>query len=229
MLALTRFEGGERVFNVAHLRSARPDLYARLTAIAGKRSKTTVERFLHALHFEFDLPDIPVLRAIADERCRGLSLGPTACRELEDEVWNWAKHGTEITLADIKRACHWFQPRALEERFPIPPDYVPLGAAVLKELTDVIHKMSIGGLRVVVGAPGSGKSTFLEDLYNRLFQQKISCVRHHYYIPGIDRFNRLKFEDAAGALIHDLERKVPAAMPAVNPVPERLNSILVGG
>ena len=118
MLALTRFEGGERVFNVAHLRSARPDLYARLTAIAGERSKTTVERFLHALHFEFDLPDIPVLRAIADERCRGLSLGPTACRELEDEVWNWAKHGTEITLADIKRACHWFvlAQREMEKR-----------------------------------------------------------------------------------------------------------------
>jgi hypothetical protein len=226
MLALTRAEGSGRVFNVAHLKTARPDLYTRLTDLAGKRSKTTVDRFLHALRFEFDLPDIPVLRELAEERCRGLSLSPGACRDLEDEVWSWAKRGTEITLADIKRACHWFQPRALEERFPIPPDYVPLGGGVLKELTDVIDETPGGGLRVVVGAPGSGKSTLLEDLYDGLSQKKISCVRHHYYIPGIDRFNRLKFEDAAGALIHELERSVPAAMPAVNPVPERLKNIL---
>jgi hypothetical protein len=226
MLALMKAEGTGRVFNLAHLKAARADLYARLTDIAGKRSKTAVDQFLRALHFEFDLPDIPVLRDLAEERCRALSLGPTAFRDLENEVRNWAKHGTKITLADIKRACHWFQPRALDERFPIPTDYVPFGPAVLDELTDMIGKTPAGGLRLVVGAPGSGKSTFLEDLYNRLFQKKISCVRHHYFIPGMDRYNRLRFEDAAGALIHDLERKVPAAMPPFNPLPQRLTGIL---
>lgn len=228
MLALTKSGRNGRVFDVELLKLLHADLYARLSALASKSTTTELDEFLRVLQFEFGLPDIPVLREIAKEKSRALSLGPDICRTLEDEVWNWAKRGSELSLQDVKRACGWFEPRGLDQRFPIPTDYVRLGGGWIAEFSKLLTKAQsgTGGTRVIVGTPGSGKSTFLEDLYRNLVDQKVPCIRHHYYVPGMERHDRLRFDDAAAALIHELQRLAPNAVPSVNPHPQELGVII---
>lgn len=228
MLALTKSADNGRVFDVELLKSLHAERYGRLSALASKSATAELDEFLRALQFEFGLPDIPILREIAKEKCRGLSLGPDVCRNLEDEVWNWAKRGSELSLQDVKRACGWFEPRGLDQRFPIPTDYVRLGGNWIDEFSTLLTKAQsgTGGTRVIVGTPGSGKSTFLEDLYKTLVGQDVPCIRHHYYVPGIEKYDRLKFEDAASALIHELERLTENVVPPVNPRPQELGAII---
>lgn len=228
MLALTKAKGNGRVLDGELLKSKYGQLYDSLNALATQSDSADLDNFLSVLRFEFALPDIPVLRQIAQEKCRSLSLGSDVYRNLEDEVWNWAKHGIELSLQDVKRACGWFEPRGLGQRFPIPPDYVRLGGNWIDNFAEFLKKAesTTGGAHVLVGTPGSGKSTFLEDLYNTLEKQEIACIRHHYYVPELNKFDRLRFEDAASAIIHELQRLTDDVVPSINPRPEELSTIV---
>jgi len=228
LLALTKTTSEGVGIDVRLLKSMRPELYLEFTALARKSDSRSIDGFFRALKFEFGLPDIPVLREMAEKKCRELSLEPSTCSKLEDEVWNWAKRGTELTLADVKSACGWFVPRGVVQRFPMPVDYVPLGGKILDEMARFLAASSDGVVRILNGAPGSGKSTFLEDLYGKVSARRVSCIRHHYYVPGAERYDRLKFEDAAGALIHELQRKLYDKIPSINPAPHELAAILDG-
>lgn len=224
--ALTISRGNARVFDVSHLKSGGAAFYDQFAALTNDSSTVELDQFLGTLRFEFALPDIPVLRELAEERCRAMSLHSLACRNLEDEVWRWAKHGSELTLADIKRACGWFEARGREQRFPMPTDYVRLGGTLINGIVKTITALPDGGVRVLVGAPGSGKSTFLEDFYDDLSKSEVPAIRHHYFVPGADKYDRLKFRDAAEAIVHELERKLPSSLPTTNPLPDKLDEVL---
>jgi hypothetical protein len=228
MLALTKAAGSGRVLDSELLKTEHGELYGRLSDLASKSDGAELDEFLRVLQFEFGLPDISVLRNIAQEKCLGLSLGPDVCRNLEDEVWNWAKRGSELSLPDVKRACSWFEPRGLDQHFPIPADYVRLGGNWIDKFSKLLSDVEsgTGGTKVIVGTPGSGKSTFLEDLYETLVEQDIACIRHHYYVPGMEKYDRLRFEDAASALIHELQLLTENVVPSINPRPEELDKII---
>ena len=63
-------------------------------------------------------------------------------------------------------------------------------------------------------------------IYKALEKQEVACIRHHYYVPELDRFDRLRFEDAASAIIHELQRLSDNVVPSINPRPEELSTII---
>jgi len=63
-----------------------------------------------------------------------------------------------ITLEQLRQWCEFDTPRHLNERFEIPDDYQWFDETIHSELLQQLEDKS-GGVKVIVGSPGSGKST----------------------------------------------------------------------
>jgi len=131
--------------------------------------------------------------------------------QLIDEVLEWASHkdqprlGGRILLADVKRAALWIQLKGLPQRFNIPPDYVP-PHDFDEEFVNLI-KSTRAKCLVITGTPGVGKSTYISHLYDRLNDEQVPVVRHHYFLSQSDgnSYDRLDHAIAAQSIMHDLE------------------------
>ena len=101
-------------------------------------------------------------------------------RELFSSEWP-----SSVELRDIRNWSEFDTPRPLDEDFDVPPDFQWFSeaqhAALLSDIGDVE-----GGVRVLTGKPGSGKSTYLSKLHEVLIDEGYVCLRHHYHISPSD-------------------------------------------
>ena len=123
-----------------------------------------------------------------------------------------------IRLETLKEWCEFDVPRPLNQEFEIPDDFQWFDGDVHKRLIDRLAGVS-GGVQMIVGKPGSGKSTYLSKLTNELSSAEYVCIRHHYHISPsdpdpIDRLSIDRSEEALKAqfkkhegLLGDLEHK----------------------
>lgn len=187
-------------------------------------SPEDVRQFLGIFYFQFDSPAIEIQRTALQARARNLGITDDGYQSLEKSAKEWATKrdlpGPDgfIHLDDVKFAAQWAVPKGLNERFEIPSDFVPLGGSLVEQLIESFRSVK-GGTKVVYGSPGSGKSTFLSHLFEKLRESGIMCVRHHYFIEpkDPDRLSRLTCERASEAVLHDLSRLIPEILPNVNP------------
>lgn len=149
---------------------------------------------------------------------------------LEQEVdARLRKHGTLEGIATLKNvALNWatrrnFPPpdgwitleqvrtivRSMPSQ-PLPEDFVvPLGYEVPDETFDqefVRDAVAAAGKTIVLtGPPGRGKSTYLSALCDKLADQNIPTVRHHYFLStterGRDRVNSYVVEQSIAAQV----------------------------
>ncbi len=144
--------------------------------------------FFEGLEFKFEQPGKDVLeKNLLEEYCRELG----ATKDGFNSLWLAIKHNGNqsypdpITLADLREWCQWDEPRPLNQNFLVPEDFILFErhahSAVKKDLKD-----SGGGIKVVYGKPGVGKSTYLSNLVKELLKAKIPVIRHHYHISTSD-------------------------------------------
>jgi hypothetical protein len=129
---------------------------------------------------------------------------------LKEEVRRWVRYKNcpspdgVIRLAHIQQAADWKQPRALPQDFTIPPDFVLPSNDFYEDLLNRLNQPD-NQCVAVVGAPASGKSTFVSWLCRDLRAKKMPIVRHHYFLSVSERMpGRLDHERAAESLLHDL-------------------------
>ncbi len=134
------------------------------------------------------------------------------------------KQPKPITYGTLREWCEFDIPQPLNQDFEIPDDFQWFDNQVHKELIGKIADLS-SGVQVIIGKPGSGKSTYLSKLADDLIYAKTICIRHHYHISPSDPdpIDRLTFERSEKALkaqfneyselLGDLQHKNSAEVP----------------
>jgi len=201
-------------------------------------SERQLERFAANFSFIFDELELDVLKESARERLKTLGVEEHGWNSLQNEVRLWARKrdfprpGGKILLDDIKKAMGWHHPRPLLQSFPVPGDFVLFNknvhAGLLRDLAS-----PNGGVKVLEGTPGTGKSTYLSFLFRTLTKRGVPCLRHHYFIqigsPDFDSVRRLTPESARESLIHDLLAQFPNGLGSLstrNPNPRDLQQFV---
>lgn len=108
-----------------------------------------------------------------------------------------------ILIQHIRQAAKWQVLKPLYQSFPIPPDYVPFDTTLLNNLSAELTSRE-GGIKILHGVPGAGKSTFLSHLYSILTdEKKAPVIKHHYYIESNREFyERLEYQKSVESLKH---------------------------
>lgn len=87
----------------------------------------------------------------------------------------------QLQIEQIKKWCEFDNPQPLNESFEIPDDFQFFDETshdlILKDL-----KKSDGGIKVIHGKPGTGKSVYLAQLSEILKEQNTIVIKHHYHI-----------------------------------------------
>jgi hypothetical protein len=172
--------------------------------------------FFSNFEFHFAMPSLYQLER--DTRARYQQLGGSDQNwfALKEDVRLWILRPEilsegMITHAVLLRAAGWRPLRGLPQDFPIPGHYEEPESGFIEAIRAHVDS---GGVHVLTGGPGTGKSTFLSYLYRKLRDEGRSVVRHHYYLalnqPRTRQ--RLPYPAVAESLMHDLHQVMPEAL-----------------
>ncbi len=84
-------------------------------------------------------------------------------------------------IGQFRKWCEFDNPRPLNENFEVPSDFQFFNEATHRDIFQDLQKVN-GGIKIIYGNPGTGKSVYLSKLSNILKEQKIVTIKHHYHI-----------------------------------------------
>jgi hypothetical protein len=147
-----------------------------------------VERFLNAFRFGFlgvNLKDYQT--QVYRELHTNLGATESGINSLLLSIKEECRqqHTLRLTLADLQARCEFDRPRPLDQRFIVPTDFQLFDQQTDKDLVDSLSATE-GGIKVLYGKPGSGKSTYLSVLAAKLQKKGCMVVRHHYFLSPTD-------------------------------------------
>lgn len=185
--------------------------------------------FLERFRFEVDEQDLSDF----DERLRRefqqLGVSEQGWPSLKEAIRLWIRceqlpANGEIRLKDIENACGWRQLLPLSQTFDVPSDYTLQPSFHEGFLNRVLQ--GDGSTIVLTASPGSGKSTYLSYLVEKLKAASQPVIRHHYALrPTTTPRERFDARRVAESLMSDIQNDLPeyiAELPIKNPDPNHL-------
>ena len=246
---------GVRVSKAALLtnRAAGPEIRAHLTdsglvdftglseplqAIISEQLGGTEEAslFFRVFQFSFKDPNPESLGLALQERFSRLGGTREGWSNLLDNIRRWINQKDEpnakgyINLADVRSAALWHLPQPIPQAFLVPPDYVAPKNWSKSQVKPLLRNRH-GGVLVVTGSPGVGKSTYLSWLVSELRRAEVPVVRHHFYLSNADATpHRTEWETAAKSIIQQLRfshERLVRGVDSQNPLPGTLRQFIV--
>jgi hypothetical protein len=173
------------------------------------------KEFFSIFCFNLNRPNLSELEASVKKRFFGMGVTQNGWMNLKDELRSWVREKNKplpegrITYEIIKKAVNWLELKQLNEKFPVPSDFVVPSEKFHEQLLKDL-KTSETGCIVITAPPGMGKSTYLSFLYNYLDSIELPVIRHHYYISEQDRtVGRSKPEAVAESMMSEIKSKYP--------------------
>lgn len=200
-------------FNIQKVKDTLPDIYEKLQAQLIDTQK--INDFFSTFSFSFGNKSInefdSEIRDFFNKELRATKSGinnlllqiHAECRRSETEP---------LILDQIRQWCEFDRPRHLNERFTIPDDFEFFDTTTHKEIIKDLQDPA-GGIKVIYGKPGTGKSTYLSKLHEVLKENKVLCIRHHYHISPIDpipleRLQAQRVNEALKAQIKEYQKEL---------------------
>lgn len=171
-------------------------LYVQLCSHLGGESE--LNAFFQAFHFELGHNNI---EQTTRKNFQSVGVRKAGRNQLELMIKNEASKTftVDLTLENIRNACEFDKPRPLVEDILLPDDFQIFDATVHKKLVKELRSVA-GGVRVIYGKPGAGKTTYLSNLATELSGDR-DVIKHHYYLGP---------DDADGVQRLDADRAVEA-------------------
>ncbi len=163
-----------------------PDLYERIKSQLGAEDEINV--FFSNFRFSFGKKGSPEfeeqIRKCLYEELRATESGVNKLLwQIHSEAGR--QHTRPLILDQLKQWCEFDNPRHLNEQFEIPTDFEFFDGIKHKKIfQDLLNPL--GGIKVIHGKPGTGKSTYLSKLNDLLREYGVISVRHHYHISPKD-------------------------------------------
>ncbi|HDS1695119.1 MULTISPECIES: ATP-binding protein [unclassified Pseudomonas] len=130
-----------------------------------------------------------------------------------------------ITLEVLRSTISERQPRPLDQEFRVPPGYLPPDSQFADAFVDEVQS-TCWNERVLWGAPGQGKSTFLSYLCEQLSALGYPVIRHHYFLDLQDTSERFTLKSVARSMMTQLASEFPTDIARLKKEPEHLRSWL---
>ena len=151
----------------------------------GIGNEKSVKKFFNKFKFIFENKNINDIEKKTIEEIFFNSLNATIhginslLLEIKREARQQYTH--QLTIEQLKKWCEFDNPRPLNENFEVPSDFQFFDEAIHKDIYQDLQSVN-GGIKVIYGKPGTGKSVYLSELSNMLKEQKIVTIKHHYHI-----------------------------------------------
>lgn len=193
-----------------------PEIKAEITRQLGDEDVTRA--FFAEFRFYVDRPNLEDLEEAIRRRFHALGGTDQGWFALKDEMRTWVRDRTQpppdgkITLNIARRAAQWYPLQSLPQGFEVPADYVLPSQEFQDNLVTDLRGLQERCI-VLAAPPGLGKSTYLSYLVQRLQEENILVVRHHYLLSVTDRSgDRLSHRRVAESLMSDLQNFFPEAL-----------------
>ncbi|HGW5377060.1 TPA: ATP-binding protein [Pseudomonas aeruginosa] len=202
-----------------------PDLRERVEAHAG--SAQNAERFFERFLFSHSYADYESLDRTISDALESRHTDHLGWLALYRRAIDWSIHKNSpgpdgrITLDVVRSTISERQPRPLDQEFRVPIGYLPPDP----EFADAFVSEAEAGqwdLRVVWGAPGQGKSTFLSYVCKRLHEREVPFIRHHYFLELYDASDRFSLRSVAHSLISQMRAIGGLGLAHLDDEPENL-------
>jgi len=184
---ITRFLSHE-LLDFQKIKSEDFKLYTRLVTEIGN-DQNAIQIF-QKLRFFFNQEDL--LGDKLENNIRGyfyekLSATKSGVTNLFNEIHKECRQRKtrKLDIETIRRWCEFDTPKPLNEQFEIPLDFEFFDKQTHKEILRDLQKVE-GGVKVIFGKPGVGKSVYLSELDKELENKKIISIKHHYHLSPED-------------------------------------------
>jgi|GEM_PF-689949 len=199
--------------NIAQIKSSDPELHKRISILFA--SKKLMASFFESFHFHFEYLQKDELETqLRSQFYNHLKVTKSGFDNLLLQIGRESaeQHPKEFTLQGIKKLLEWYNPRPLKQNFEVPQDFELFDSSKHEGLMKELHNTD-GGIKIIIGKPGVGKSTYLSNLHNTLQNQNILSIRHHYHLNPKDTtyYERLSSKRAIEGLKAEF-MKLPTKM-----------------
>ena len=196
----------ESKIDMAKLKSSDQKIHNKILAVFKNQSE-----ILNILEFQFEQKSYEELNTMVRKSFYGeLKATKQGVDNLILEIGEAGRkpQTIEITLQNLRDWCEFDNPRSLNEEFEIPDDFQLFNSGKHEQIIADLKKKE-GGVKIVYGKPGAGKSTYLSNLAKELSTTGFLVIKHHYYINPSDvnfreRLNSTRVIEAIKAQFKDI-------------------------
>ena len=184
---ITKYLSNELV-DIQRIKTETLDLYNRIIVEIGNEDNAV--RIFQTLHFRFNQENLSgddLEATIRKSFYENLSATESGVTNLYHEIDKECRQQNtrQLDIETLRRWCEFDLPRPLEEQFDIPADFEFLDDHTHQSILSDLQKPE-GGIKVIFGKPGVGKSVYLSKLDKELSEKKLISIKHHYHISPED-------------------------------------------
>ena len=176
------------ILNIQKIKVKDITLYNRIINEIGNKQK--IDRIFKIFHFRFNqknLTDDELERSLRKYFYNNLNATKSGFTNLIHEIKKECRkqNTSQLKIEMLRSWCEFDSPRSLEEHFDIPSDFEFFDNRTHQSILSDLQKPE-GGIKVVFGKPGVGKSVYLSKLDKELNEKRIISIKHHYHISPED-------------------------------------------